>query len=327
MISEIDIRKAFYKCDYNGSVLFPEDDIFWERYVTLLDDSYNIRSKYDIFKKHILLNYTNIDSFYKDVEKYYNFFYAKCTNDISLLQKLNSINNNYKLYNLMEKGNTLEVGKTYLSIDLKEAFNNLLFHHDNLQRDEWIDFYFSQLNIPKFIYDLKGLRSLIYNDIEYRTNIQNNNIDNFSFKKIFRKGVLENVEKVLNGDDEIMELIRSKNLEICNLLLDELLFDISDCIEVFLPFVKENDRINGVDVHIKIFTQKALRYTYNNSKIMQHSYRVFSDGKLHFLRRHNEFIYQIIDELCGNKPFDYEPIVRIGGKPTIIENRINVIDT
>ena len=103
-----------------------------------------------------------------------------------------------------------------------------------------------------------------------------------------------------------------------------MIFDITDCAEEFVKFIKEDYTINNIDVHIRMFDYHILKYKCNGYNFI-HDYREYSNGKKQFLRKNHEFMYQIIDELCAETPISYEPIVKIGGEPIVVENRIEII--
>ena len=185
-----------------------------------------------------------------------------------------------------------------------------------LDKKEWSEIIALKYNIPEFIIDSKAIRIDICNSLRG----QNDN----PYEKHLRV-LLKFLESILNGDEEIIQTLNSKGIIPCAIITDELIFDITDCVDDFKNLLKDDMVINGIDTHVKMFEYKVLRYECNGYTFA-HDYRLYSDGTKHFLRKNQEFIYQIIDELCGQKPFNYEPIIRVGGKPVVVQNRIKVID-
>jgi len=313
MIEEISIRKAFCKYCFRADYLFPEDDIYWNRYLNLLERDYNMKTEYENFKTDLLENYDTIEEFNQDLEKYANILfdcYGLVIHDRMPILK------NKLLYELSNKKPILEEGKKYLSIDLKEAFNTLFFKNTKRTKEEWINEMVLNHNLPAMLINSKGVRIQISNKLRNDKEIL------FIFHV---RQLTQLFQTILEGNEEIIETLHTKGIKPCAIITDELIFDITDYVDEFQKFIKEEDTINGIDVHIRLFEQKILEYQCNGYTF-KHGYRLYNNGKKNFLRKNLEFIYHIIDELCADKPINYEPIIRIGGKPVIVKNRIEIIE-
>lgn len=313
MIQELDIRKAFCKFCFRADYLFPQHDTYWERYINLLEKDYNMKSEYEDFKIKLLHYYDNVEDFYNDCVQYEKILFDKY--GLIIYDQVPLIRDKY-LYKLYKTPLHLENGKKYLTIDLKEAFNTLFLNSVNLSKEEWANEIALDYNIPPFLCDSKGIRIRTSNNLRDKNN------------KIFKhhlRHLLYNLQLILEGSEDIIQLLKDKDIKPCGIVTDELIFDITDCVDDFSPFIKEDDVINGLNVHIRLFEYKILNYKCNNYEFA-HDYRVYNTGKKHFLRKNLEFIYHIIDELCADKPIDYEPIIRVGGEPIVVKNRIEIIE-
>lgn len=313
MIQEIDIRKAFCVFCFRGDYLFPEHDLYWERYINLLENDYHMKSEYDFFKSKLLQYYDNIEDFNNDCNKYEDILFEKY--GLIIYDQVPLIRDRY-LYNLYKSPLNLEEGKKYLTIDLKEAFSSLFLDSINLSKEEWVNEIALKYNIPPLVCDSKGLRIRTSN----RLRDKKNNIYQHHLRHL-----LYNLQQILEGSEDIINLLKEKDIKPCAIVTDELIFDITNYVNEFEPYIQEEAVINGLNVHIRLFEYKILRYKCNGYEFM-HDYRVYSTGKKHFLRKNLEFIYHIIDELCADKPITYEPIIRVGGEPIVVQNRIEVIE-
>ena len=66
--------------------------------------------------------------------------------------------------------------------------------------------------------------------------------------------------KILDDNVPIMKLLNENNIKLTNVLNDEFMWDITGKEELFKPFVTEKATINGIKIHIGVFTFNRIWY-------------------------------------------------------------------
>ena len=134
----------------------------------------------------------------------------------------------------------LEYGRTYLSIDLVHSYSQLI---DKLGVfDKSFDEIISD-SIDNPLFDNKKMRLCFYHGLDYHEDT-----------KYFVTSLFEDV---LSSDNELITKVKS--LPIHQINVDELVYDITDCIDSFRPFVGKH-KCNGINIRVDIFKPHRIRY-------------------------------------------------------------------
>lgn len=185
------------------------------------------------------------------IESLYNVFNDKklvqlCSNKSSL------ITDDMKFVNIPHN-------RYYLSIDLKSAYGQFVDSH-HIFDEKFDDMLFNKL--PDFMRDAKKLRVYMYYQIPtFTTQMQM---------------IITVLEDMLKSDHPLIKFINEHNIVPISYNMDEMVFDINDFYEEFIPFVGEHN-INGFDVKVNIFEQHYISYMENNCEEKTISVRKYLD--------------------------------------------------
>lgn len=159
--------------------------------------------------------------------------------DIFNNRKLNFVENDNLPKNSFQK---LDVGRKYLSIDLKHAYSQYI---DSMRvfRDKFDDMVFDGL--PEFMKGSKKARIFMYWQIPSHGNLK------FYLYKL--------LDKVLESDHKIVQLLKEYNLKVVSYNMDELIYDITDIPTVFDEFIGDHT-INGINIHLNTFEQHYISF-------------------------------------------------------------------
>ena len=137
----------------------------------------------------------------------------------------------------------LDSDRVYLSVDLKHAYSQYI---DNLSI------------LPD------SFNNLFINSLPYEYLRENKKIRMFTYNQfsdyIGEDNVLHILLNTLKCDHLLINKINEYNLKPVSYNVDELVFDITDYVEEFKPFIGQNYNINNYEFKVDIFIPHVVKY-------------------------------------------------------------------
>jgi hypothetical protein len=206
----------------------------------------------------------NFDSYYNSISKFNNLKkWCEENNIYTLKDYINIINNHilnsqhifndpnlnsyFNLYKNNEQPQTpsflkLDVGKKYLSIDIKHAYSQLI-DSTHVFREKFDDLIFNGL--PDFIKNSKKIRLFMYNQIP-----------NIECYKLYINKLFDNI---FESNHIISQYLKKYNLNPISYNVDELIYDITETPTLFDEFIGDHI-INNLSIHLNTFKQHYIKY-------------------------------------------------------------------
>lgn len=222
------------------------DDHHWNQRSSFLEKDFKIQSKFENFKNIVDTEYDG------DADKVWattgNF--TKACNNYLIGKK------EYEQYILKDREipeifksslsskTYFENGRTYLSIDLVQAFNQALSYYNVLNGKTWDEFVSEQTD-SNLIKNSKYLRICCWPESD---KIQITNV------------TYEMLETLINSQDELFKLIKELNLPIMKILVDELVYDITGHEDAFKQFVSEDRTVENIHIHVRMYRWDSIFY-------------------------------------------------------------------
>ena len=250
------------------------DDDMWEYTLKIFDSDYDSVNDFKNFLVKFKEQYGNDTSlFFKD---YYNFIKKMC-------EVIRSVNLNDDIINSLTEevkefsqiGNYLEGGRKYLSIDINCAFDQLVDKHGNLK--EPIQTIREQVCNKALINNRKSIR--ITSGYTTNTDYLYTFINVMSWQ-------------IYNSEHFLLKKMHELGAPLVKVMLDELIFDITDVEEDLSNFIGEHE-IAGYKVHVTIFKQHNIFYKDYGGKPHCFFIKEMNDGKHIYVNRKCPYFLQI----------------------------------
>ena len=136
----------------------------------------------------------------------------------------------------------LDIGRKYLSIDLKHAYSQYI-DSLNVFKDKFNDLMFDGL--PDFMKESKKARVFMYFQIPAHEN--------------FKYHVYKLFDKIFESDHKITQYIKEHDLKPVTYNMDELVYDITEIPSLFDEFIGDHT-INDITIHVNTFEQHYITF-------------------------------------------------------------------
>lgn len=173
----------------------------------------------------------------------------------------------------------LDSNRVYLSLDLKHAYSQYI-DNLNILPDSFNNLFTNSLPY-KYLRESKKIRIFTYNQFS-----------NF----IYEDNILYSILNALKCDHPLINKINEYNLKPVSYNVDELVFDITDCVEEFKPFIGQNYNINNYEFKVDIFIPHIVKYLdpdFDNKERKVNIRYLFSTQKHYFAQRQCKYMCQI----------------------------------
>lgn len=173
----------------------------------------------------------------------------------------------------------LDSNKVYLSLDLKHAYSQYI-DHLNILPDSFNNLFTNALPY-EYLKENKKIRLFTYNQF---------------LNYIHEDKVLYSILEVLKCDHPLINKINEYNLKPVSYNVDELVFDITDYVEEFKPFIGQNYNINNYEFKVDMFIPHVVKYLdpdFDNKERKVNIRYLFSTQKHYFATCKCKYMCQI----------------------------------
>lgn len=240
MVTNLDNKRVFKDVNYIHPPLVFDDDL-WGYEFDLYDKDFGIKKKYEetisLYEKEFnsFSDYANERMFLTSILSDYFKKQWDMRRKIDLKALFDGKQENFK---------GLEDNHSYLTID-EECAAMQTSEIIGLTGDKsWKDFF-----------RMYTSSELLINSKRMRVDIAKN--CNEAIAAPYNTMVMM---KILDDNVPIMKLLNENNIKLTNVLNDEFMWDITGKEELFKPFVTEKATINGIKIHIGVFTFNRIWY-------------------------------------------------------------------
>lgn len=234
MIEYIKIYKNFYKTSEVSQLL---NDCDLSMYTLQnFDKCYNSISKFNNLKRWCEdNNIYNLNEYIKKIH-----LNIRQLHHIFNEPKLNCFDENS--ITSMPQSLKLNIGKKYLSIDLRHAYSQYI---DSLHifNNKFDDIIFEKL--PCFMKESKNARIFMYCQIPC--------------SDYFKSKVYKLFDRLFVSEHKIAQLLKEYNLNPISYNVDELVYDITETPHLFDEFIGDHT-INGIDIHVNTFEKHYISF-------------------------------------------------------------------
>lgn len=261
MINDKEIKQEFIKA-IDGRVQLILDDNYWDYLLNEYEFDYGYKTEYERFKAFIE------DKFKGDIQLYKKEIAELNRNIIPYLSvmqstypKISQSDYNDIIVDFAErkkakdKSIVMEEGAYYLTIDLKDAFTQMIDYFHLCGNLTFNDAIGKCTKVPEII-TFRGNKLNIYNRVE----------DSMGNLRTY-KMLLIILSKIYDTDDELINYIKDNNLVLSKILGDELYFKLGDKMTLNKTLINKYCKgvvnINGFDCHVNIVKYGKIHYTYN----------------------------------------------------------------
>ena len=230
---EISLMKLFRTISYTPwSPQLTMNELLFEYTLTNFEYDYRCKSLWSDFKSRCDMTYGEFCEIYNGVIQR-----AELVNELDI--DLSQFDTDW--CNLSEHNKDLEYGRVYLSLDMYHSYSQMM-DKLNIFPMEFDDLINDSISHP-VLKDNKKLRLCFYHTLKFHEDTKHY--------------VTSLFEDVYNSDDVVVQMIKKLNIHQVN--VDELVFDITECLDEFIPYIGKRI-IGGIQLNISVFTQHRIRY-------------------------------------------------------------------
>jgi hypothetical protein len=263
------------------------DDDMWEYTLKIFDKDYNSVNDFKNFLTDFKEQYGEDTSLF--FKEYYNFIEKMCDviNKIILNDDIvDELNEEVKKFS--QTGTYLEDGRKYFSIDINCAFDQLIDRHGNLE--EPIQTIREQICNKTLINNRKNVRIVS----GWTTNTKYL----YTFINVM-------TWRIYNSGHFLLKKMQEIGAPLVNVVLDELIFDITDINEDLSNFIGEYE-ISGYKVHTSIFRQHHIFYKDYAGEAHCFFIKEMNNGKINYVSRNCPYFLQIYKKFNNEKIIDMD---------------------
>lgn len=197
----------------------------------------------------------------------------------------------------------LDSNRVYLSLDLKHAYSQYI-DNLNILPDSFNNIFTNTLP-HEYLRKSKKIRLFTYNQFS---------------NYIYEDNILYITLNALKCDHPLINKINEYNLKPVSYNVDELVFDITDYVEEFKPFIGQYYNINNYEFKVDIFIPHTIRYLdpdFDNKERKVNIRYLFSTQKHYFAHRQCKYICQIYKAFYKLPLCEYDLYVPMKYNPNV----------